>query len=103
MDAMIDCPYCRKSESACECRWFPQNCPALPVLTAKQAALLLFIDQHVKDKGYPPSLREMAERFRWKALTNAPNEHLAALVKKGYLARGPKRAGRAMTVLALPQ
>jgi SOS-response transcriptional repressor LexA len=100
-DREIDCPYCVKPEASCECRWFPQNCPARPTLTPKQAAVLLFIHDYAETKGHSPSIRDIGERF--KHGPNGAKCHIDALVKKGYLGRGTKQQGRAIGVLALPQ
>src|SRR3954465_15211250 len=75
------------------------------VLTDRQREILEFITQSIRDRGYPPTLREIGLHFGIKS-TNGVNDHLRALEKKGYLqredlesralrpvgARGPMRA-----------
>ena len=55
-------------------------------LTEKQARILRFIRDKVERQGCPPSVREIARRFRF-ASTNAVRCHLAALEKKGFIER----------------
>ena len=75
------------------------------VLTDRQREILDFITQSIRERGYPPTLREIGLHFGIKS-TNGVNDHLRALEKKGYLqredlksralrpvgARGPMRA-----------
>ena len=74
-------------------------------LTDRQREILDFITQSIRERGYPPTLREIGLHFGIKS-TNGVNDHLRALEKKGYLqredlksralrpvgARGPMRA-----------
>lgn len=55
-------------------------------LTEKQAAVLDFIRNGIVEHGRPPTVREIAARFRF-ASTNAARRHLAALEKKGAIER----------------
>lgn len=66
-------------------------------LTPRQQSVLKFITSYIRDAGYPPSIREIVERFDY-ATTNAAVCHLDALVRKGYLERDPNTA-RGMRVL----
>ena len=75
------------------------------VLTDRQREILDFITQSIRERGYPPTLREIGLHFGIRS-TNGVNDHLRALEKKGYLqredlksralrpvgARGPMRA-----------
>lgn len=56
-------------------------------LTPRQAEILAFIRSCSVDRGYPPTIREIGERFG----IGSPNgvvSHLKALATKGYIARG---------------
>jgi repressor LexA len=56
------------------------------VLTDRQREILDFITQSIRDRGYPPTLREIGLHFGIRS-TNGVNDHLRALEKKGYLQR----------------
>ncbi len=56
------------------------------VLTDRQRDILEFITQSIRERGYPPTLREIGIHFGIKS-TNGVNDHLRALEKKGYLQR----------------
>ena len=56
------------------------------VLTDRQRNILEFISQSIRERGYPPTLREIGIHFGIKS-TNGVNDHLRALEKKGYLQR----------------
>ena len=56
------------------------------VLTDRQREILDFISQSIRERGYPPTLREIGIHFGIKS-TNGVNDHLRALEKKGYLQR----------------
>jgi repressor LexA len=58
-------------------------------LTGRQKEILTFIAQQIEEEGFPPTLQEIARRFRF-ASVNAVRDHLAALERKGYIRR---RAG----------
>jgi repressor LexA len=55
-------------------------------LTDRQKQVLTFIQESIRQRGYPPTLREIGERMGIRS-TNGVNDHLKALEKKGYLAR----------------
>ncbi len=55
-------------------------------LTDRQRQVLNFIASFMRDEGYPPTLAEICQEFHL-ASTNAANDHLAALEKKGYVKR----------------
>jgi repressor LexA len=61
-------------------------------LTKRQAAILHFIVETIRDEGYPPTIAEIGERFGI-ASTNGVNDHLLALEKKGYIERSSKARG----------
>lgn len=53
------------------------------MLTDKQQTILEFIDNHMKDNGYPPSIREIGRQFDISPGT--VQDHLSALERKGFL------------------
>lgn len=69
----------------------------MKALTQRQQQLLTFIEDHLVDNGYPPSIREMAEHMGIRS-TNGVNDHLKALERKGFLAR---KAGLKSRAIAL--
>lgn len=54
-------------------------------LTERQGEILSFIQAFIKERGYPPSIREIGEHFH--IYPRAVFDHLKALEKKGYLKR----------------
>ncbi|MFO0561027.1 MAG: transcriptional repressor LexA [Polyangiales bacterium] len=58
----------------------------LQPLTERQRMILDFIKQSIRERGYPPSLREIGSHMGIKS-TNGVNDHLTALERKGYLRR----------------
>jgi repressor LexA len=54
--------------------------------TAKQKAVLALVEK-LGERGYPPSLRELAKGLKLSG-TRAVEKHLAALERKGHLRRG---------------
>lgn len=56
------------------------------VLTDRQREILEFITQSIRERGYPPTLREIGIQFGIRS-TNGVNDHLRALEKKGHLQR----------------
>ena len=61
-------------------------------LTRRQASILRFIIESIRDLGYPPTIAEIGLRFSI-ASTNAVNDHLLALQRKGYITRSSKARG----------
>lgn len=62
-------------------------------LTERQRKILQFLKRYVSRRGYPPTLREIAQNFRIK-WTQGIEKHLRALEKKGYI----KRSSRARSI-----
>ena len=58
-------------------------------LTSRQREVFEFIKQRIGETNRPPTLREIGQRFEISS-TNGVRSILAALVKKGYIARSPK-------------
>lgn len=65
-------------------------------LTKRQEEILDFIVRRVQEEGYPPTLKEIAARFRL-ASANAVRDHLLALERKGFLRRTAEKS-RALTL-----
>jgi len=55
-------------------------------LTARQKQFLDFITSFIRDKGYPPSIREIQKAFSLKS-TKGVKDHIDRLVERGYLQR----------------
>ncbi len=55
-------------------------------LTKAQKRVLDFILQHIRERGYPPTVREVARAFGYRSPLSA-KQHIDALVRKGYLRR----------------
>lgn len=66
-------------------------------LTSKQRDILEYIESHVSQKGYPPSVREICEAVGLKS-TSTVHGHLQRLEKKGYIRRDQTKP-RAIGVL----
>ena len=64
------------------------------VLTWRQRRVLQVIRESVQQRGYPPSMREIAEAIGLTS-TSTVSHHLSTLQRKGYLHRD---VGRARTV-----
>lgn len=56
-------------------------------LTERQREILTFIQTHITDNGYPPTVREIGQAFGIRS-TNGVSDHLKSLERKGYLERG---------------
>ena len=67
-------------------------------ISPRQVTILQFIRESVQRQGYAPSLREIAQAVGL-ASQSTVSYHLSALVKKGYLSRGP---GLPRTTVELP-
>lgn len=65
-------------------------------LTEKQNAILTFIQSYIQEQGYPPTIREIARRF--KITAKGAYDHMKALEKKGYI-KTEKNRSRAMEIL----
>ncbi len=67
-------------------------------LTQRQRAVLECVDENIRNRGYPPSVREICERVGL-ASTSTVHSHLRTLQKLGYLRRDPTKP-RAIEVTA---
>jgi repressor LexA len=59
-------------------------------LTARQRQILDCIDQAMRDRGYPPSVREIGEAVGLGSPSTV-HSHLSTLQKLGYLRRDPSK------------
>ncbi len=66
-------------------------------LTTREGEVLNFIAQFMKDKGYPPTVREIAKGLSLSS-TATVHIHLVNLEKKGYLKRLPGHRGIELTI-----
>ncbi|MBP0725935.1 transcriptional repressor LexA [Bacillus sp. RG28] len=66
-------------------------------LSKRQSEILNFIKEEVKSKGYPPSVREIAEAVGL-ASSSTVHGHLERLENKGYIRRDPTKP-RAIEIL----
>ncbi|MEH7453121.1 transcriptional repressor LexA [Gottfriedia acidiceleris] len=66
-------------------------------LSKRQAEILAYIKDEVKIKGYPPSVREIAEAVGL-ASSSTVHGHLERLEQKGYIRRDPTKP-RAIEIL----
>jgi repressor LexA len=66
-------------------------------LTPRQRQVLEFIDAEVRERGFPPSVREIGEAVGLSS-SSTVHAHLAALQDKGYLVRDPTKP-RAIEIL----
>lgn len=66
-------------------------------LTDRQSTVLRFIERSLTATGYPPTLREIGTQLGISS-TNGVNDHLKALMRKGYLA---KESGKSRTLKLL--
>ena len=73
----------------------------LPHLTARQRQVYDFITRIIRDKGYAPSIQEIAARFKI-ASKNGVFRHLEALQRKGYIRRLGRRAIEVLSPLGRP-
>jgi repressor LexA len=65
-------------------------------LTDRQKAILEFIRESIKQRGFPPSIREISAQFAISS-TQGVQRHLEALEKKGYIRKDP-RAARSLQI-----
>jgi len=60
-------------------------------LTERQLAILGFIARHIQQQRFPPTIREIGTAMGIRS-TNGVNDHLKALERKGFLARGEMKS-----------
>jgi repressor LexA len=59
-------------------------------LTPRQREVLQIIEAHMRERGYPPSVREIGEAVGLTSPSTV-HAHLAALQRRGYLRRDPTK------------
>ena len=59
-------------------------------LTPRQQQILELIDRHTRERGYPPSVREIGEEVGLTSPSTV-HSHLGTLQDKGYLKRDPSK------------
>ena len=59
-------------------------------LTGKRREILDFIDSQLRDRGYPPSVREIGEAVGLTS-SSTVHAHLATLQRQGFLRRDPTK------------
>ena len=64
--------------------------PVTSNLTERQRGILNFIEAETRDRGYPPSVREIGEAVGLTS-TSTVHAHLATLQRLGYLRRDPTK------------
>jgi repressor LexA len=64
--------------------------PAMPELTGRQREILDVIERSMRDRGYPPSVREIGEAVGLTSPSTVHN-HLSTLQRLGYLRRDPTK------------
>lgn len=68
----------------------------MPLLTARQKQVLDYIQSHIDNDGYPPTIREICSHLGVSGTVSAIR-HLDALEKKGYIKRDSGSRGIALT------
>ena len=72
-------------------------------LSAKQKQILEYMKQEVREKGYPPSVREICEAVGLKS-TSTVHGHLSRLEKKGLIQRlSVEEDARLKRIILTPQ
>jgi repressor LexA len=62
----------------------------MKTLTARQKEVLDFISSYIEEHAYPPTIREIAERF--SISVKGAYDHVKALEKKGFIRLGENRS-----------
>ncbi len=62
----------------------------MPELTPRQRQVLEFIDAEVRERGFPPSVREIGEAVGLSS-SSTVHAHLTALQDKGFIHRDPSK------------
>lgn len=67
-----------------------QNMNEMKPLTERQRQVLSAIEWHIKEKGYPPTVKELADTLGICSVS-AVYAHLQRLKKKGYITSEPNK------------
>lgn len=73
-----------------QCQRIALGVSRMSKLSKRQQEILEFIKKEVKQKGYPPSVREIGEAVGL-ASSSTVHGHLARLEKKGFIRRNPTK------------
>lgn len=66
-------------------------------ITKRQREVVVQISRSIRERGYPPTMRELAESFGWSG-PSAAQQQVRILERKGWIVRDRNRA-RAMRVV----
>ena len=66
-------------------------------LTKQQGKVLAFVREFIRDRGYPPTRKEIADGFGW--YPSAAQSHLVLIQKKGYIKLDSRAGQRNIVVL----
>jgi len=72
----------------------------MTVLTPAQQAVLHFTRSYIKEIGYPPTLREIADGVKLKSISSV-HHHLRTLEDLGFIRRDLSRP-RGLVILSQP-
>ena len=68
----------------------PTNIPSTHKLSERQRSILLFISDQMRERGFPPSVREIGEAVGLTSPSTV-HSHLETLQKHGFLRRDPDK------------
>ncbi len=71
-------------------------------LTDRQSLVYEFIQDSIRERGYPPTIREIGTKLQIRS-TNGVNDHLKALERKGYITRDDMKSRALRPVELHPQ
>lgn len=54
--------------------------------------MLGFLRDQIRERGFPPTMKEITRHFGWGKSNTAARGHLRALQRKGYLTLAPNRS-----------
>ena len=66
-------------------------------LSKRQAEVLQFVESSILERGFPPTIREIASHMNIRS-TNGVTDHLKALEKKGFITRASSKSRTIMPV-----
>ena len=70
-------------------------------LTPRQQTVIEAIQHWIRERGYPPTIRELGKHLGIKSLRGVTT-HLDAIAKKGFLKRGPQARSISLSDLVAP-
>lgn len=66
-------------------------------LSKRQAMVLSYVEQSILERGFPPTIREIAKHMNIRS-TNGVTDHLKALERKGFITRDSSKSRTVMPV-----